>query len=283
VSARDLWSAAGRVFPCVLAASTVFHNRPPLGAQPQRVALRLSWVSDSSWDGEYYQKPYRFHVHEELDGRLVFDVADSSLLPRGDSGLAVSQAHAVHAIQLRDGGVTSGAALLAASGSSAYSVDVRKEAGDCTAPTGETEPIALGAPFVGREEARTAWDTVAPGRALIVFRGAVPVGLAFAARPLSSQSVQRLLCPQPEVTTRRQVYGITVKAGDLLDRRQPQYSASGEGHWTSNTTRSEHGSTTTLRYNYDVRQRNPGRDDPSSSIGRLLVTKVLGMSWEIVR
>jgi hypothetical protein len=230
------------------------------------MTLQLRWSADSSWDGEYYGKPYRFLVHEELEGRLDFVVGDSARV-----------------IELRDDGSATGATFVGAVGSSAYTVDERAEAGDCAQPPPDAPPPTVEPPYVARVEGRASWDSAAPGRALIVMRSGTPIGVAFSPRPIPAHSVRRLICPSPETVTRQVAHRIVARAGDAVDRRRDTTSdTSGVGHWVvgaANSASGEVRTTTTARYTYTAQQRRPGRDDPSGAVGRLEVKKTLTFTW----
>ena len=242
---------------------------PWAGAQPHRATLQLKWTADSSWEGDYFQKPFRFHVHEQLEGSLVFELAAPS----------------VRVIQIREDGITLNAMLLEARGSSSYTADVRKEAGNCAPPGSDSTARAESAPFAGREEASAAWDARSPGQALIVFRRDEPVAIAISPKSMTARSRHQLLCPQPESVNRHHSYRMTARFGKALERPKPDSSGSGEaaGPWAVETTRTARGGyTTTARYSSVVRQRNPALDDPSAATGRLEVTKTFVFTWEAI-
>ena len=250
-------------------------------AQPLRAALEIKWTADSSWEGRYYEKLHRFHVHEELAGRLVFDLSDTSLLPRKQGVVGAAGLRAVRAIQLREDGAGSGAVLVEAIGSSAYTADVQKEGGDCT-ETGEGAGARIvDPPFIGREEAEGSWEARAPGPLLIVFRGAEPVGIAFSPKSMRVRSTHRLLCPKPESVTRWQVYRITARSGELVQRPKADTTADAGGKWIVETRRTPRdGYTGTARYSFVVRQQHAVAGDSSAATGRLEVTKTLVFTWE---
>src|SRR4051812_28754077 len=89
----------------------------PASAQAPRATLSIRWTSDSSWEGTYLEKPHRFHVREVLEGRLVFALADSALLPRARSDTSSATRRALDVIQLNENGTSSGATLVSARGS----------------------------------------------------------------------------------------------------------------------------------------------------------------------
>ena len=220
------------------------------------------------WAGEYYHKPHRFEVHEELAGRLVFDLADEA-----------SSARATRAIRLAEDGRTSGATFVEAEGRTTYRSAVHKEGGDCTpAAPGSDRPEDP--PFVGDEQASVPWESRAPGSLLIVLQGAEPVGVAFAPKAVRVESSHRLLCGSPETVRRWQTYRPTARFGVLVER-----SAEGPGTagaWTIERGRTAHGGyTATATYRFVVRQRHPALADSSASIGRLEVTKSFVVTWEV--
>ena len=251
-------------------------------AQLHRATLQLKWSADSSWDGSYYQKPHRFHVHEELEGRLVFEIADSLLVPRKDSATH-SAVRSVRTIQLRDDGTVIGAALVEAVGTSSYSSDIRKEGGDCAVADSTTLAPTVDPPFAGQEEANAPWDIHAPGPALIVLRGGEPVGVAFSPKGMTVRSSHQLLCPQPETVRKLQQYRITARSGELLPRPRPSPEDGDEGRWAVETGRTGQGGyMSRATYRLVVRQRTPAPSDPAAATGRLEVTKTVIITWDIV-
>jgi len=252
-------------------------------AQSHRATLQLKWTADSSWDGSYYQKPHRFHVHEELDGRLVFEIVDSAFVPRKDSSTGTAVSRPVRTIQLREDGTAIGALLVEAVGTSSYSSDIQKEGGDCAVHDTDSTARTVDPPFAGQEEASAPWDAHAPGPALIVFRGGEPAGVAFSPKGMVVRSSHRLLCPQPETVRKVQVYRITARSGELLPRTRAAADADEEGHWTVETGRTAQGGyTSRATYRSIVRQRTPAPSDPAAATGRLEVTKTVVVSWNIV-
>ena len=239
----------------------------------------MKWTADSSWEGKYYQKPHRFHIHEELEGRLVFEVADPTFLPRPIAGLWDPGQPAVRAIRLREDGSALNATLVEAAGSTSYRAEVTKEGGDCNALTaGASDSLGLvGAPFEGSEAATAVWDARAPGPALIVFRGAQPIEAAFSPKPLTVESGHRLLCPKPETVRKLQRYRVTARMARLSLRDDAPGDWSIEG-----TPDADGGYTTTARYRSIVTQERPAAADPSAATGRLEVTKTFVFTWQRV-
>lgn len=245
----------------------------PIEAQPARAVLQLKWTADSVWEGMHFQKPHRFHVHEELEGRLVFELADSSFLPRSIAEKQVGGRPPVRAIRLQDDGQAVNATLVEAAGTTSYRADVLKEGGDCSALMDSVPaPDALMLPpFLGHEEASAPWDARAPGPALIVFQGAEPIQVAFSPKQLTVQSGHRLLCPKPEAVRKLQRYRVTAQ----LARQQSA------GAWQVETGRDSHGGyTTTGRYRSVVTQTRAATDDPAGATGRLEVTKTFVFVWQ---
>jgi hypothetical protein len=241
----------------------------------------VQWTADSSWEGEYYHLPYRFHVHEELAGRLLFAIDDPSMLPTaaGDA----SGARAVRAIQLRDDGSISGARLVGATGSSTYRMDVHKEGGDCAIPADSVGASTIEPPFEGHEETSAPWDSVSPGAVLVVLRGAEPIGAALSPKSMPLQSSHRLLCPKPERVSRRQTYRMTAKFGAALGRPRADTTGAPLGTWHVQTVRTARGGyTVTATYTALVRQTIAVTDDPSAATGRLEVKKTFVITWEKV-
>jgi hypothetical protein len=252
-------------------------------AQSHRATLQLKWTADSSWDGSYYQKPHRFHVHEELDGRLVFEIVDSAFVPRKDSATGTAVSRPVRTIQLREDGTAIGALLVEAVGTSSYSSDTQQEGGDCAVHDADTAARTVDPPFAGQEEANAVWDPHAPGPALIVFRGGELAGVAFSPKGMLVRSSHRLLCPQPETVRKLQRYRITARSGELLPRGRAAPDAGDEGHWSVETGRTAQGGyTSRATYRSVVRQRAPAPSDPAAATGRLEVTKTVVVSWNIV-
>jgi hypothetical protein len=275
-----LWLGGSRqrLFVAVGLASQLL-PRAALRSQSYRATLQLEWAADSSWQGTYFQKPYDFHIHEELRGRLTF-VVDSALGPERASAAGAAAPRAVRAIQLGDDGAATGAVLVEAAGTSAYTADERKESGDCRPFDPRDTTGSTNVPYVARDEARGAWDAHAPGKALIVLRAAQPIGIAISPKPIRLQSVRRLLCPQPETGTRWSLYRITAQAGEAFRRSQAD-SLADSGRWTFTTSRTPRGGYTTTASYRAVTQRRVA-DDPSSALGQLAVTKTLVFTWEAV-
>ena len=268
-----------RLLPILVALHLV--PPAPAGAQSYRATLQLRWAADSSWQGAYREKPYRFHIHEELEGRLTFDIADSALAPGKSSASGAPASRAVRAIQLRDDGAASGAVLVGAAGKSAYTADVRKESGDCAPPDPRDTTGEADVPYEVRAEASGGWDEHAPGTVLIVLRGAEPIGIAISPKPVRMQSVRRLLCPQPEMATRWDGYRLTARAGELF--RRADAPGGDPGRWTIATSRTAGGGYT-LTARYDAARTLPRTvpADSSHPTGRLEVTKSLVLTWETV-
>ena len=249
-----------------------------VAAQAPRAELRVQWRADSSWEGEYYHKPYRFHVHEELAGSFIFALDDATQVPStGDA--AVSRV--VRAIQMRDDGTATGGRLVRATGSSSYSMDVHKEGGDCAIPA---DSIAVSAtvepPFEGHEETTAAWDSLSPGALLIVLRGAEPIGAAFSPKSMPVRSNHRLLCPKPEMVSRRQTFRMTAKFGAALGRPSRDSTGAPIGTWTVEARRTPSGGyTATATYTLTARQPVPLADDASAATGRLEVRKTFVVTW----
>ena len=241
-------------------------------AQPTRATLHVKWTADSSWEGTYYQKPHRFHIHEELEGRLVFELTDAAFLS-GPVARAAESTAPVRAIQLREDGTAVNATLIDATGTTSYRADVSKEGGDCTALTeGAAESLSLmGPPYAGREEASGSWDARAPGPALIVFRGTQPIDAAFSPKSLTVESGHRLLCEKPETVRKVQRYRVTARIARVPAGPQ----------WSIDTSAGRDGATTTTaRYRAVVTQDRAAAGDPSAATGRLEVTKTFVYSWQ---
>ena len=244
-------------------------------AQPARAELQLKWTADSVWEGMYFQKPHRFHVHEELEGRLVFALTDSSFLPPTSPGKTAAGSLPVRVIRVQDDGQAVNATLVEAAGTTSYRADVLKEGGDCNALMDSvlTPNALMLPPFMGHEEATATWDPRAPGPALIVFRGAEPIQVAFSPKQLTVQSGHRLLCPTPEAVRKLQRYRVTAQ----LTRQQSP------GAWQVETSANGRGGyTTTGRYRAVVTQMRAATDDPASATGRLEVTKTFVFAWQPV-
>ena len=246
------------------------------GAQPTRGVLQLKWKADSVWEGSYFQKPHRFHVHEELDGRLVFDVLDPSFFSRSPKPGIDPGADPVRAIQLRDDGTTTNAVLVEAVGTTFYRSDVLKEGGDCG--TLADSLLESGPPFSGQESATGTWDPRAPGAALIVFRGSKPVDVAFAPKSLTVESAYRLLCEKPESVKKIQRYRVTARTP-----RDAHVSlgAAGSAGWIMDIKPDDDfgGWTITGRYRANATQNRPVSRDAGASTGQLEVTKTFVISW----
>jgi hypothetical protein len=242
-------------------------------AQSPRAVLRLKWTADSIWEGTHLQKPHRFHVHEELEGRLVLDVPDTSFLPRVGGVVAAGSQTPVRAIQLRDDGIASNATLIEAAGSTSYRSDVLKEGGDCA--TLADSLGTSGPPFAGQETGTNAWDGRAPGTMLIVLRGSTPIEVAFAPKAIVVEGAYRLMCEKPETVRKFQRYRATAR----IARANPR--AEGQGDWTMETTpdADRGGYTITARYRASATQIRPVAHDPTAATGRLEVTKTFVISW----
>ena len=251
---------------------------PALGQA--RATLWIRWTSDSSWEGTYLDKPHTFHVREVLDGRLVFELADSSLLPRAHTDAGAPTRGAVDVIQLNENGTSTGATLVEARGTTSYTVDVTKEGGDCTISDRPDTSGIIRAPFIGREEGSEPWKARAPGSALVLLRAGDPVAFAFAPSAIQVESSHRLICPAPEVVRRAQTYRVTIRFGDLLERRGAR-SNPGEAPWVLQTSRTPLGGYA-VRGTYDVvvNQHRALPSDPASASGRLVVSKRVTLAWE---
>ena len=245
-------------------------------SQPTRAVVQLKWTADSVWEGTYFQKPHRFQVHEELEGRLVLDVPDPSFFARPPKPMIDPGAAPVRAIQLRDDGSITNATLVEAAGTTLYRSDVLKEGGDCG--TLADSLLSSGPPFSGQESATATWDARAPGALLIVFRGAQPVSVAFAPKSLTVESAYRLLCEKPESVKKLQRYRVTARTP--RDARLPA-GTEGSGQWTTEVAPDDDfsGYTITARYRASATQNRPVVHDAAASIGRLEVTKTFVISW----
>lgn len=234
--------------------------------------LHIKWQADSVWEGTHLQKPHRFHVHEELEGKLVLDVADSSFIP-GVGGVVAGGSQApVRAIQMRDDGVAANATLIEATGSTSYRGDVLKEGGDCA--TLADTLAASGPPFAGEETGTNSWDGHAPGTLLIVLRGSTPIDVAFAPKAVVVEGAYRLMCEKPETVRKFQRYRATARIARGA-------RAEGQGEWTIDTTPdADHGGyTITARYHARATQIRPVAHDPAAATGQLEVTKTFVISW----
>ena len=266
-------------------ASALLLAAPRWGAtaQPARATLSIHWTSDSSWEGTYLDKPHRFRVREVLDGRLVFALGDSALVPRAgvDSGRAARRA--IDVIQLNDNGTTSGAgaSLVSAAGNTTYSVEVTKGGGDCAIRDQPDTNGLIRAPFTGQEEGNENWNVRAPGSALLLLRSGEPVAFAFAPAGIHVESNHRLLCPQPETVRRAQSYRVSIRFGDLLRRRVGSPDSTNAGTWILQTSRTAPGGYA-VRGTYDVvvRQYRAIPGDPASASGELHVSKKITLSWD---
>jgi len=248
-------------------------------AQP-RATLWIRWTSDSSWEGSYLDKPYTFHVREVLDGRLVFALGDSALLPRAGVDERSAPGRAIDVIQINESGTTSGAALVDARGSTAYTVDMTKEGGDCTISDQPDTSGVIRTPYIGHEAGQENWSARAPGVALILIRAGSPVAFAFAPTAIRVESAYRILCPKPESARRVGNYRVSVRFGDLVNRRGAAANPA-DAQWALETTRTARGGYT-VRGAYDVvvRQHRAMPSDPASAFGKLVVSKRVTLAWE---